>query len=70
MSPISQQMFLRKTCMEANIHVSAWSPLGAPNQKWGSFDVLEHPIIKEISMKHGKSPAQVCKKSLPFGYLQ
>jgi diketogulonate reductase-like aldo/keto reductase len=58
------QKHIRKTCKEANIHVSAWAPLGAPKQKWGSDDLLRDLIIKDISLKHGKTPAQVLIKGL------
>ncbi|KAJ7244665.1 hypothetical protein O6H91_07G058800 [Diphasiastrum complanatum] len=57
--PIWQQRQLREYCKKKNIHVSAWSPLGGPGKPWGSYRVLEHPIIKRIAEKHGKTPAQV-----------
>ncbi|MCO5600536.1 hypothetical protein L7F22_054649 [Adiantum nelumboides] len=59
MHPAWQQKQLRDTCKGANIHVSAWSPLGAPSQLWGSPAILDEPILKEIATKHGKTPAQV-----------
>lgn len=59
MHPRWQQEHLREVCSKANIHVSAWGPLGAPNTRWGSHAVLDHPTIKEIASKHEKTPAQV-----------
>ncbi|KAI5060623.1 hypothetical protein GOP47_0025043 [Adiantum capillus-veneris] len=59
MHPMWQQKQLRETCKRANIHVSAWSPLGAPRQMWGSPAVLDEPILQEIAAKLGKTPAQV-----------
>lgn len=59
MHPRWQQKRLLKTCSKADIRVSAWSPLGAPQTRWGSVAVIDHPITKEIAAKHGKTPAQV-----------
>eukprot|EP00249_Psilotum_nudum_P020476 c27721_g1_i1 orf=168-1124(+) len=59
MHPRWQQRKLLEYCNKANIHVSAWSPLGAPSTAWGTLMVLEHPVIKEIAIKHGRTPAQV-----------
>ncbi|GLJ06321.1 hypothetical protein SUGI_0036330 [Cryptomeria japonica] len=59
MHPQWQQKKLRDYCSKHNIHVSAWSPLGAPNTPWGSNLVMDDPIIHEISQKYGKTRAQV-----------
>ncbi|KAI5070048.1 hypothetical protein GOP47_0014391 [Adiantum capillus-veneris] len=59
MHPQWQQRLLRETCKKANVHVCAWSPLGAPLMSWGTPEILNNPIIKDIASKHGKSPAQV-----------
>ncbi|MCO5600540.1 hypothetical protein L7F22_054653 [Adiantum nelumboides] len=59
MHPMWQQKQLREVCKRANIHVSAWSPLGAPSESWGSPAILDEPTIKEIAIKLGKTPAQV-----------
>ncbi|KAI5070047.1 hypothetical protein GOP47_0014390 [Adiantum capillus-veneris] len=59
MHPKWQQRLLRETCKKANVHVSAWSPLGAPLMYWGSPEILNNPIIKDIASNHGKAPAQV-----------
>lgn len=59
MHPKWQQKKLREACSKANIHICAWSPLGAPLMSWGSVTVLDDSIIKDIALKHGKTPAQV-----------
>ncbi|MCO5573653.1 hypothetical protein L7F22_027425 [Adiantum nelumboides] len=59
MHPHWQQKKLRETCKKVNVHVSAWSPLGGPETRWGSSVVIENPDIKAIAEKHGKTPAQV-----------
>ncbi|MCO5612938.1 hypothetical protein L7F22_067211 [Adiantum nelumboides] len=59
MHPQWQQKKLRETCKKVNVHVSAWSPLGAPETRWGSSAVIENPDIKAIAEKHGKTSAQV-----------
>ncbi|KAH9331664.1 hypothetical protein KI387_003772, partial [Taxus chinensis] len=58
MHPMWQQKKLRECCSKHNIHVSAWSPLGAPNTWWGTNLVMDSPVIKEIAHKHGKTTAQ------------
>ncbi|KAH9331653.1 hypothetical protein KI387_003761, partial [Taxus chinensis] len=58
MHPLWQQNKLREFCSKHNIHVSAWSPLGAPNTPWGSNLVMDNPLIHEIAQKHGKTKAQ------------
>ncbi|KAH7283187.1 hypothetical protein KP509_35G065300 [Ceratopteris richardii] len=59
MHPLWHQKQLRETCKRFDIHVSAWSPLGAPRESWGSPDILNEKVIKEIAAKRGKSPTQV-----------
>ncbi|KAI5056739.1 hypothetical protein GOP47_0028557 [Adiantum capillus-veneris] len=61
MHPHWQQKQLRKTCKENDVHVSAWSPLGAPETRWGSSSVIEHPDIKAIAEKHGKTLGTSCR---------
>ncbi|XP_010276321.2 PREDICTED: probable NAD(P)H-dependent oxidoreductase 2 [Nelumbo nucifera] len=67
MNPTWQQNKLRDLCREKGIHVAAWSPLGANGTPWGSHRVLTNPILKDIAMAKGKSPAQV---SLRWIYQQ
>ena len=42
-----------KYCMERNIVVEAWSPLG-------SGKIFDNDILKELSIKYDKSIAQIC----------
>ncbi|KAH9314797.1 hypothetical protein KI387_023424, partial [Taxus chinensis] len=58
MHPMWQQKKLRECCSKHNIHLSAWSPLGAPNTPWGTNLVMDNPLIQEIAQKHGKTKAQ------------
>ncbi|KAL4594517.1 hypothetical protein ACB092_12G025400 [Castanea dentata] len=59
MHPMWRQSKLRETCADHKIHVSAYSPLGAPGNAWGSTAVVDSPIIKSIALKHKATPAQV-----------
>eukprot|EP01018_Ginkgo_biloba_P024804 Gb_31079 [translate_table: standard] len=59
MHPVWQQKKLRDYCSKMDIHVSAWSPLGAPGTPWGSNAVIENPVIHDIASIHEKTPAQV-----------
>ena len=63
-----RQSKLRETCADHKIHVSAYSPLGAPGNAWGSTAVVDSPIIKSIALKHKATPAQVDKVSLLIIY--
>lgn len=51
--PSYQQKGLRDWCIERNIVIEGWSPLNRGK-------MLEHPLIKELAEKYGKSPAQIC----------
>lgn len=42
-------------CQERGILVQAWSPVGRRR-------VLEEPLVKELAVKYGVSPAQICLK--------
>ncbi|KAK9142968.1 hypothetical protein Syun_012368 [Stephania yunnanensis] len=59
MHPIWRQKKLREFCNENRIHVTAYSPLGAPRTLWGSNVVVENPVIQSIAAKHNATPAQV-----------
>lgn len=50
--PLLIQSELRDYCSKHQIQIEAWSPLGQGN-------LLEHPLLREIAAKYGKSPAQV-----------
>lgn len=62
MHPMWRQTKLRGVCADYKIHVSAYSPLGAPGNLWGTTAVVENPVIKSISVKHQATPAQVMTK--------
>lgn len=59
MHPRWQQKRLRDYCASVGIVVEAWSPLGAPGQKYGTADLLSNNILLQIAEKHGKTTAQV-----------
>ncbi|KAH7848967.1 hypothetical protein Vadar_010980 [Vaccinium darrowii] len=60
MNPVWQQKKLRKFCEEKGIHVTAYSPLGAKGTFWGTDQVMDCEILKEIARAKGKTLAQVC----------
>lgn len=49
--PLLTQNELRAYCVEHGIQLEAWSPLMQGN--------MDNPVLKEIGVKYGKSPAQV-----------
>ncbi|KAK7256799.1 hypothetical protein RIF29_30294 [Crotalaria pallida] len=55
--PSWQQHKLKAFCNSKGVHLSGYSPLGAPCWLYG--DVLKHPIINIVAEKLGKTPAQV-----------
>lgn len=57
--PSWQQTKLREFCKSKGVHLSGYSPLGSPGTKWLKSNVLEHPILKSVADKLGKTPAQV-----------
>ncbi|XP_074318969.1 non-functional NADPH-dependent codeinone reductase 2 [Silene latifolia] len=59
MHPMWKQNKLRKFCMEHNIHISAYMPLGGPGNIWGSTSVIQDPIIQSIAQKYQVTSAQV-----------
>lgn len=60
MHPIWQQKKLRQFCDEKSIHITAYSPLGGHGTLWGSNQVLENEVLKEIASSQGKTVAQIC----------
>nr|WP_201317815.1 aldo/keto reductase [Paenibacillus sp. EPM92] len=50
--PLLTQKELLEFCKKQNIQLEAWSPLR-------QGQLLDHPVLKEIAEKHGKSVAQV-----------
>ncbi|KAK7304119.1 hypothetical protein RJT34_15180 [Clitoria ternatea] len=63
-SPIWQQKKLREYCKSKGIIITAYSPLGAVGTPWGSNNVVDNELLKEIAQAHGKSVAQVCLRWL------
>lgn len=59
MNPLWQQKKLREFCKEKNIHVTAYSPLGAKGTIWGTNKVMDSEVLQEIAMAKGKSLPQV-----------
>ncbi|KAF8398864.1 hypothetical protein HHK36_014728 [Tetracentron sinense] len=60
MNPLWQQKKLREFCKEKGIHITAYSPLGAKGAPWGTNQVMECEVLKEIAKARGKTVAQVC----------
>jgi diketogulonate reductase-like aldo/keto reductase len=60
MNPVWQQKKLKEYCEAKGIIITAYSPLGAKGTFWGSNEVMDSEILKEIAEKHDKTIAQVC----------
>nr|XP_017224014.1 PREDICTED: non-functional NADPH-dependent codeinone reductase 2-like isoform X2 [Daucus carota subsp. sativus] len=60
MNPLWQQKKLREFCKEKNIHVTAYSPLGAKGTIWGTNKVMDSEMLQEIAVAKGKSLPQIC----------
>ncbi|THF97148.1 hypothetical protein TEA_025552 [Camellia sinensis var. sinensis] len=60
MSPLWQQKKLREFCEKKGIYFTAYSPLGARGTLWGTNQVMDCEILKEITEAKGKTVAQVC----------
>ncbi|KAL2340355.1 hypothetical protein Fmac_008295 [Flemingia macrophylla] len=58
MNPTWQQKELREYCKSKGIIITAYSPLGSGTY-WGSNNVVDDELLKEIAMAHGKSVPQV-----------
>ncbi|KAF0929141.1 hypothetical protein E2562_016380 [Oryza meyeriana var. granulata] len=59
-NPYCRQNKLRAFCMERQIQLCAYSPLGASGTAWGSSAVMNCPLLKQIASQRGKTVAQVC----------
>nr|BAN20209.1 aldo-keto reductase [Riptortus pedestris] len=58
--PYLNQQRLIDFCLERNITVTAYSPLGSPDSiKSDDPVLLEDPVLKTLSEKYKKSPAQI-----------
>jgi diketogulonate reductase-like aldo/keto reductase len=64
MNPVWHQKKLKEYCEAKGIIITAFSPLGAKGTLWGSNEVMDSEILKEIAEKHGKTIAQVCLRWL------
>ncbi|XP_050287413.1 non-functional NADPH-dependent codeinone reductase 2-like isoform X1 [Quercus robur] len=60
MNLIWQQNKLTEFCKANGIIVTAFSPLGAKGVSWGTNDVMDNEVLKEIAKTRGKTVAQVC----------
>lgn len=54
MHPYLTQEKVLEYCVDKGIAVEAWSPLGGQGN-----DVMGDPVLKDLSARHGKTPAQV-----------
>ena len=59
MNPVWQQKKLTEFCKANGIIVAAFSPLGAKGVSWGTNEVMDNEVLKEIAKTHGKTVAQV-----------
>ncbi|WJX17625.1 3''-deamino-3''-oxonicotianamine reductase [Trifolium repens] len=64
MNPVWHQKKLKEYSEAKDIIITAFSPLGAKGTLWGSNEVMDSEILKEIAEKHGKTIAQVCLRWL------
>ncbi|KAI4308450.1 hypothetical protein L6164_031527 [Bauhinia variegata] len=59
LNPSWQQKSLREYCKSKGIIITAYSPLGAKGSSWGTNNVMDNQLLKEVAELHGKSVAQV-----------
>ncbi|XP_027364123.1 NAD(P)H-dependent 6'-deoxychalcone synthase-like [Abrus precatorius] len=64
MNPAWHQKKLREYCEAKGVIITAFSPLGAKGTRWGTNEVMDSEILKEIAEAHGKTIAQVCLRWL------
>lgn len=58
-NPMWHQKELREFCKQKGIHITAYSPLGANNTKWGDNRIFTSELLQEIAQAKGKTVAQV-----------
>ncbi len=64
MHPLLQQSALLDYCRQAQVHITAYSPLGSGDRpdrlrKEDHINLLEEDTVNRLAQKHGCSPAQV-----------
>ena len=59
MNPSWQQKNLREFSKAKGIVITTFSPLGAKGANWGTNEVMDNELLKEIAQTHGKTVAQV-----------
>jgi len=59
MNPVWHQKKLKEYYEAKGIIITAFSPLGAKGASWGSNEVMDSEILKQIADEHGKNIAQV-----------
>jgi len=59
MNPVWHQKKLKEYCEAKGVIITAFSPLGAKGASWGSNEVMDSEILKQIAEEHGKNVAQV-----------
>ena len=59
LNPTWQQKGLREFYKAKGIEITAYSPLGANNTKWGDNRVMDSDVLAEIAKSRGKTVAQV-----------
>ncbi|KZV31386.1 NAD(P)-linked oxidoreductase superfamily protein [Dorcoceras hygrometricum] len=59
LNPLWRQEKLKEFCKEKGIHITAYSPLGANNTKWGDNRIVDNQVLADIAKSRGKTTAQV-----------
>ncbi|KAG2707627.1 hypothetical protein I3843_05G143800 [Carya illinoinensis] len=67
MNPRWHQKKLREFCKANDIHITAYTPLGANGTKWGDNRIIDCDVLGDIAKAKGKTTAQI---SLRWVYEQ
>ncbi|KAK1278071.1 hypothetical protein QJS04_geneDACA017147 [Acorus gramineus] len=59
-----QQKKLNDFCKDKGIVLCAWSPLGGTGAMFGSYRILDNPILDQVAQARGKSKGQVALRWL------
>ncbi len=62
--PYLAQKKLQKFCSDHGIALTAFAPIGRGNNTALAFNMLDDPVIKEVSAKYKKTPAQISLRYL------